>query len=122
MAVASLLLDRGADVNSVDMGSTVLDAAARRGKKDTVSLLLDRGADPNMVGGKYGTALAVAAYHGNEDTALQLLDRGADANIVAGKYGTALAAAAFSGKKMLCCCYWTEEPVSTRWVVNMGLH
>ena len=95
-----LLLERGANVNTVrGQYGTALAAAVYGGEEKIVRLLLDRGADINMAGGKYETALAVAAYCGKIDILSLLLDRGADVNMVGGGlYGTALAAAAYYGQ------------------------
>ena len=96
MAIVSLLLDRGADINAVggEYG-TPLAAAAFGGNKDIVSLLLDRGADISLVGGNYGTVLVAAIFSRSMDVVSLLLNRGADINMVSSEYGTALAAAAF---------------------------
>ena len=115
-SIVRLLLDRGANINTVwgEFG-TALTMAAYGREMDLVRLLLDRGADVNMVGGKFGTALAAAAYtYTSAETSVGraarvatrrvektlvrlLLDEGADINIVGGTFGTALAAAAHGG-------------------------
>ena len=96
--VVALLLDRGADVNTVGgKYATALGMAAYWGYKEILTLLLDRGADINIVGGTYGTALGVAAYEGHKGIVTFLLDRGADVNTVGGMYGTALGVAACKG-------------------------
>ena len=96
MGIVELLLDRGADVNTVGgRYGTALTAAASVCDIKTVKLLLDRGADVNTVGGRYGTALTAAASVCDIKTVELLLDQGADANTVAGEYGTALNAAAY---------------------------
>ena len=58
--IVTLLLDRGADINSVQMHA--LGVAAYKGYEKIVTLLLNRGADVNTVGGAFGTALGVATY------------------------------------------------------------
>ena len=99
MDMVRLLLDWGADVNTVDNNyGTALATAAYCGNLDIVLQLLDQGANVNIVGDRYGTALATAAYAREMDIVRLLLDRDADANIV-GCYGTALAAAASGGRK-----------------------
>ena len=66
--VASLLLDRGANVNVVaGRYGTALTSAAYRGYEEIVLLLLNRGADVNLVGSQYGTALTAAASRGYEE-------------------------------------------------------
>ena len=67
--VVKLLLDLGADVNTVGCRSgTALAAAASQGNEQIVNLLLGLGADINIVcdGSNYDTVLAAAAYGGNE--------------------------------------------------------
>ena len=96
--LASLLLDRGANINTVDdVYGTALAAAASRVGTSVVQVLLDRGAGINIVAGKYGTALAAAALWGRTENVSLLLKRGAKIDMVGGEYGTALAAAAFGG-------------------------
>ena len=48
--MAKLLLDKGADVNRVDMhGKTLLTNAAGKGHFEMVKLLLDKGADVSWI-------------------------------------------------------------------------
>ncbi len=77
--VATLLLDRGADIESKNQFDlTALRRAARNGHLDVATLLLDRGADIESKN-EYGyTALHNAARNGHLDVATLLLDRGAD--------------------------------------------
>ena len=86
--IASILLDRGADIHQTSsLGSAPLYTASCnvsgcQGCFDTVVLLLDRGAEPNQPGAN-GTALVVALSGKkpmNLKTAILLLDRGADVN------------------------------------------
>ena len=94
MAMISLLLARGADINKVDHRyGTPLTVAARGRSMALVLLLLDRGADINL-DGRYGTPLAIAVKAGNSAIVSLLLDRGADINTVDHRYGTALTVAA----------------------------
>ena len=89
--IISLLLDRGADINMVDIKyGTALAAAAYQGEKHIVSLLLSRGADTNTVGGEFGTALAAATFRGRTDIVSLLLQHGAGVIHVGGSYLTAL--------------------------------
>jgi ankyrin repeat protein len=95
-SIVRLLLDRGADVNTVTAGyGSAFIAAVRSGHASVVRLLLDRGADINAEIVIYGSALAAAAAgSGGESVVRLLLDRGADINAEIGVYGSALAAAA----------------------------
>jgi ankyrin repeat protein len=78
VALAALLLDRGADVNGRRKdGLTALHAAGYRGLLDVIRLLLDRGADPAIVGfpgGRHAgeTAADMAAALGQADAAALL--------------------------------------------------
>ena len=106
-AIASYLLDLGADVNTIattgDYG-TALIAATCRGR-GIVSMLLGRRADVNTIAtaGSYGTALIAAVYNGDGKIVSLLLDRGADVSTIAttGHYGTALIAAVCKDRRML---------------------
>jgi len=105
--VMVLLLDRGADVDTVcphKHYGTALGAASYWGREEIVALLLDRGANINIVGGTWGTALAMAmatcvtAFKKDKKRiATMLLDRGADVNTLGGRYGTALGVAVYHG-------------------------
>ena len=98
--VVTLLLDKGADVNTQDgeYGSA-LQAAASTGDREIVTLLLDKGADVNAQGGFHGSALQAAASTGDREIVTLLLDKGADVNTQGGKYGSALQAAASTGDR-----------------------
>lgn len=91
---AKLLLDAGANVNSVGgTYGTALQAAVKQGHDGILKLLLERGANVNLVGGEFGTALQAAAAEANLQFVVLLLEKGADVNLEGGKYGTALQAA-----------------------------
>ena len=96
--VATLLLDRGANVESKTKDSyTALHRAARNGHLDVVTLLLDRGANVESKTKHGYTALHDAARYGRINVATLLLDRGADVESK-DKYGfTALHNAAWYG-------------------------
>lgn len=77
--IATMLLDRGADVTSIDeMQWTPLMVAAEVGLEVMGSLLLDRGADPNACGEDGDTPLLLAARAGCVGLVAKLLDFGAD--------------------------------------------
>ncbi|WP_026224523.1 ankyrin repeat domain-containing protein [Methyloversatilis thermotolerans] len=75
----SAFIDRGLDVNSVDLrGETLLIIAARNGYGDMVKALLARRARIEAVNAVGETALAVAAFSGHADIVEQLLAAGAN--------------------------------------------
>ena len=76
---ATLLIERGADVNKQSTWGAPLHAASARGMIDVVALLLDRGADPNVRWQEL-TPLHIAARNGRLEVVRLLLDRGADIN------------------------------------------
>ena len=97
--VATLLLDRGANVESKTKYSryTALHNAAWYGQVDVAALLLDRGANVESKD-KYGyTALHNAAWNGHLEVATLLLDRGADVESKTRHGNTALHRAAWYG-------------------------
>ena len=79
--VVSLLLDRGANPNTVlDFGSP-LHKAARGNHGNVVAHLLQAGADPDLIAGdKDQTPLHEAAERGAMEAAQMLLKQGADVN------------------------------------------
>jgi ankyrin repeat protein len=79
IGIATMLLDRGADVNSVDdIQWTPLMVAAEVGLEAVGSLLLQRGANPNTCGEDGVTPLLLAARAGCVGLVAKLLDFGAD--------------------------------------------
>jgi ankyrin repeat protein len=77
--ITTMLLDRGADVNSVDdMQRTPLMIAAEVGLEAASSLLLERGANPNTCGEDGDTPLLLAARAGCVGLVAKLLDFGAN--------------------------------------------
>jgi ankyrin repeat protein len=97
-AVANLLLERGAQVNTTDLASrhlrSALEAAAFAGNLTFVQLLLDRGARIADSQSDFGSALIAAATGGHEAIVQLLLGKGADVGFQTGRIGSALHAAA----------------------------
>ena len=78
---AAMLIEYGADVNSLSKWGAPLHVAAKNGDVEMVNLLLDHGADPNLPGGEnYQTPLFFAAYGGSKEVVSLLIDKGADVN------------------------------------------
>lgn len=76
------LLDRGIAVNfqDKDSGTSALQTASQRGRKDIVTLLLGRGAKVNLQNKKGDTALMAAAFNGHVDIVKILVLAGAEVN------------------------------------------
>jgi ankyrin repeat protein len=96
--IATLLIERGADVNAQggEYGNA-LQAASLQGHTEVATLLIERGADINAQGGHFGTALQAASANGHTEVATLLIERGADVIAQGGVYGTALQAASLQG-------------------------
>jgi cytochrome c len=78
---ATLLIERGADVNKMSNWGTPLHIAARKGNVEVVRSLLARGADPSLKGGDdEWMPLHNAAVSGSIPIAELLLQHGADVN------------------------------------------
>ena len=77
LAKARLLIEHGADINSVDdeYRSTPLGYAARWGHVEMVKLLLDCGADPDKSGASWSTPLAWARKKNQTEVELALENR-----------------------------------------------
>ena len=84
LAVAELLLDRGAslDLQSEDRGYSPLMDAAQAGAVELAKLFLGRGANPNLASKDAQTALIVAVGRNDAEISRLLLERGADPDIV----------------------------------------
>lgn len=106
--VASLLIDRGADVTALCEDENEFDAlmmACADGRTAVVELLLDRGANVNnryaipSSRGKIGnqTALSMASNRGHLDVCRLLISRGADMEVAADSGYTALMWALVNG-------------------------
>jgi ankyrin repeat protein len=89
------LVNRGVDVNTVDIaGNTLLMQSVRRDNKELFEFLLQRRARMNVRNRNGETALSLAAFLGNIAFAQRLVDAGAEVN----SYGwSPLAYAAFNG-------------------------
>jgi hypothetical protein len=76
---ARLLLDHGAEIDSVDEEylSTPLGLAVRWGQRKMVAFLLEQGADPNKAGAAWATPLAWASKKSFTDIANDLVAAGA---------------------------------------------
>jgi len=81
-AMIKLLLDSGADANSVDpAGETALMIAVRVGNLESVKVLLDGGAKVDTTDPTYKqTALMIAVRENHSDVVRLLIERGADVN------------------------------------------
>jgi len=80
--VTTILLDAGADVNTVDReGETALMKASAHGGKETVKVLVEHHADLNRKDVKGRTALMHAAAGHRSDAIPLLLENGADPNV-----------------------------------------
>ena len=101
--LATLLLDRGADVNQcynqgrTHDGATALMWATGAGHLEVARLLLDRSADPNQAKNDGTTALMDAVQKGHLKVARLLLDRSANPNQAKNDGTTALMIAATEG-------------------------
>ncbi|CAG8898977.1 unnamed protein product [Penicillium egyptiacum] len=96
--VVTLLLDKGANINSYHrLHGTALHTALVYGHQDVVPILLEKGADVNIAGEHHAPALYMASHLGNPAIVLSLLERGADVNYNHERQGTALYRACRSG-------------------------
>ena len=79
--IVQLLLQKGADVNSITRGgASAIYIACQMGNSEVVKLLLDSKADPNLLTDFGWSPLFVAAYKGHLNTVQLLLDAGVDEN------------------------------------------
>ena len=84
LAVAKILLERGAQLNlqSEDRGYSPLMDAAQAGSADLVRLFLEKGADPNLKSKDGQTALVVAVGRNDAEVARLLVEGGADPDAI----------------------------------------
>ena len=100
VGVATLLLEKGADVNACsDCDLTALHCAAWIGHEKVVETFLRYGADVEAVTWRGETPLMYAARRGHTLTAKILLDHGANVEACDDGGGTALHAAVFENKE-----------------------
>ena len=112
LAMARLLLEKGADINAKDDDDeTALHRAAWSGYDGVVRLLLEKGADINAKSCDNETALYSAANFGHKGVIRLLLEKGADINAKDFRGYTALHIAAECG----------HEGV-VRLLLNIGAH
>jgi ankyrin repeat protein len=105
-AIASLLLEKGAEVDAISkLNMTPLVSAARCPDEDQslrfTRLLLDHGADITLRAIDGNTALHMAGLSGHVSVAKLLLDRGADVNSNGEFDGSPLYMAAYASKRDL---------------------
>lgn len=99
LALATLLIDQGAQVDAADWtGTTPLMAAAYFGQLETVRLLLARGAAADATARDGCTVLAAAAYGGKSAIVQALLARGASPGQACASGDTPLAIARRAGQ------------------------
>ncbi|XP_061481680.1 ankyrin repeat and SOCS box protein 3 [Rhineura floridana] len=80
--ILKLLLDKGADKESVDdFGITPLFVAAQYGKLECLRILISYGANFNCQAKDRATPLFIAAQEGNDECVELLLSKGADPNL-----------------------------------------
>ena len=81
MAIAKLLINKGANVNAQGgIYGNALQAASYQGHKAIAKLLLDKEANVNAQGGFYGNAFHAASYGGHKAIAELLIEKGVDTN------------------------------------------
>jgi hypothetical protein len=79
LQIVELLLDRGADVEVIDVdGDTPLMCAAITGQSEIFKMLLSRGADADVLNVNENGVLHYAAMSGSVEIVRLLLDKGAD--------------------------------------------
>ena len=102
LAIARLLLSKGANVNAKDNKKEIpLHTAARYGHRELIRLLLKNGADINAKNNEKETALHWAARSKHKELVRLLLEKGADIN-AKGLFGnTTLHIASMSGNEGL---------------------
>ncbi|KAJ7726445.1 ankyrin repeat-containing domain protein, partial [Mycena maculata] len=102
MDIAHLLLNNGADINTVGgKYGGLLPAASAGGMLEIVQLLVNKGLDANRIeAGKY-SPLQAASEAGHPEVVHFLLESGAKVNAQGGKFGSLLQAAAAAQPNLL---------------------
>ncbi|KAF4554160.1 Ankyrin repeat-containing protein 28 [Elsinoe fawcettii] len=101
-STAELLIDRGANVNTVGgRHGTALQAAAYHGHAHIVGLLLQHRANTEGKGGSHGSPLTEASLQGHEKVVTLLLKHGVNVNLETGFDGNALSAAVRGGHRSI---------------------
>lgn len=96
---AAFLLDRGADINALNlMGLAPLHTAARERDSEMIAFLLERGADPNQLDRDGWTPLLHAAFRNHVPSIETLAKGGADLDKAAPSGATPLAIAIMEAK------------------------
>ena len=96
--VVKLLLERGADINSLGRSiNSPLMAAASEGKADVVRLLIERGAKVDLRDREGWTALILASRYGHLEALRVLIDHGANVNARKRDYWTPMHLSAGNG-------------------------
>ena len=101
LEAASLLIDRGAEINAVNfMTETPLHIAAYKGNADAVKLLLQNGADPNLREMRDRIPLFLACNWGHDlETVRLLIDAGSDVNDINSRGEILFVSSLYYGKK-----------------------
>lgn len=98
--IISLLISKGADVNSRNNeGWTPLFMASNYGRRKSVELLINNGADVNAKDNEGVTPLHIASMNGHKEVVDLLITKGADITLIDNLGRTPLHSASWSGKK-----------------------
>lgn len=108
--VCTLLLEKGANINSIDYGNnTPLSMALEDNRPETALFLLEKGAHGNTVDLSRWTPLHHAIFRKNQEVALRLINMGVDLN-----------SANDQGWTPLCLALRYEQPDVARLLIEKG--